>query len=289
MASIQILKTRIRSVKNTKQITKAMQLVAASKMRRAQEATKVSAPYANAARELLNRLSVHNSVIRHPLFASRPVKSRLIIVIASDKGLAGAYNSNIFKSYVEELKRDDASHVKTTTIAVGRKAAQFVARIKDTTVLGVYEELPDRPDGSELRAILDSAREAFVSGTVDAVDVIYTEFITSLNQKPKVLRVLPAGASDVTPTGAPTGVTYEPSTEEVLDGVAYRLVSAQIFQALLDARASEHSMRMIAMKNATDNASDLVDDLTLVMNKARQGAITQELAEISGGVEALNE
>jgi F0F1-type ATP synthase gamma subunit len=207
MASIQILKTRIRSVKSTKQITKAMQLVAASKMRRAQEATKVSAPYATAARELLNRLSVHNSVIRHPLFAARPVKSRLIIVIASDKGLAGAYNSNIF----------------------------------------------------------------------------------SLNQKPKVLRVLPAGANDDAPTGSPAGVTYEPSTEEVLDGVAYRLVSAQVFQALLDARASEHSMRMIAMKNATDNASDLVDDLTLVMNKARQGAITQELAEISGGVEALNQ
>lgn len=289
MASIQILKTRIRSVKSTKQITKAMQLVAASKMRRAQEITKVSAPYTLAARELLNRISTQSAVARHPLFVTRPVKSRLIIVIASDKGLAGAYNSNILKAYIEELKHDDANKIKNTTIAVGRKAAQFVARIKDTSVLGVYEELPDRPDGSELRAILDSARDAFVSASVDAVDVIYTEFITSLNQKPKVLRVLPAGSDEVEPTATSAGVTYEPSTEEVLDGVAYRLVSAQIFQALLDARASEHSMRMIAMKNATDNASDLVDDLTLAMNKARQGAITQELAEISGGVEALNE
>jgi len=289
MASIQILKTRIRSVKSTKQITKAMQLVAASKMRRAQEITKVSAPYTLAARELLNRISTQSAVARHPLFVTRPVKSRLIIVIASDKGLAGAYNSNILKTYLEELKHDDTAKIKNTTIAVGRKAAQFVARIKDTNVLGVYEELPDRPDGSELRAILDSARDAFVSASVDAVDVIYTEFITSLNQKPKVLRVLPAGSDESELAATSAGVTYEPSTEEVLDGVAYRLVSAQIFQALLDARASEHSMRMIAMKNATDNASDLVDDLTLAMNKARQGAITQELAEISGGVEALNE
>lgn len=289
MASTQVLKTRIRSVKNTKQITKAMQLVAASKMRRAQEATKATAPYTEAAQELLQNLAKLSSVTRHPLFKTRPVTSRLLIVIASDKGLAGAYNSNILKSYIEELKRDDSTKVKNMTIAVGRKTAQFVSRLKDTSILGVYEELPDRPDGSELRAILDSARDAFVEGQVDAVDIIYTEFMSSLNQKAKVLRLLPAGFSTTEPTGVSNEVTYEPSTEEVLDGVAYRLVSAQIFQALLDARASEHSMRMIAMKNATDNASDLVDDLTLEMNKARQGAITQELAEISGGVEALNE
>lgn len=289
MSSTQILKTRIRSVKSTKQITKAMQLVAASKMRRAQETTKASAPYTLAARELLAALSSHSSVTRHPLFVARPVKSRLLIVIASDKGLAGAYNSNILKAYIEEMKHDEANSIDNKTIAIGRKAAQFVARIKNTNVLGVYEELSDRPDGSELQAILDSARDAFTSGEVDAVDIIYTEFISSLNQKSRVLRVLPAGADSTIEKAVTSDVTYEPSIEEVLDGVAYRLVTAQIFQALLDARASEHSMRMIAMKNATDNASDLVDDLTLEMNKARQGAITQELAEISGGVEALNE
>ncbi len=289
MASTQVLKSRIRSVKNTKQITKAMQLVAASKMRRAQEATKASAPYTLAARELLTALAGHTSVSNHPLFVKRPVKTRLIIVIASDKGLAGAYNSNVVRVYTEQLQRDDKDGVKNTTIAVGRKASQFVARIKDTQVLGVYEDLPDRPDGSELRAILDSAREKFTSGEVDAVDVIYTDFISSVSQIPRVLRVLPAGFAEAVEPGVASDATYEPSTEEVLDGVVYRLVGAQIFQALLDARASEHSMRMMAMKNATDNASDLVDDLTLEMNKARQGAITQELAEISGGVEALNE
>lgn len=289
MASTQLLKSRIRSVKSTRQITKAMQLVAASKMRRAQDATKASAPYTLAARQLLTALSTHTSVKNHPLFVNRPVKTRLLIVIASDKGLAGAYNSNIVRVYTNELRADDKAGIKNTTITIGRKAAQFVARIKDTQVMGAYEELPDKPDGSELRAILDSARTLFTAGEVDAVDVIYTDFVSSIVQEAKMIRVLPAGFEPTLEPGVAGDATYEPSTEEVLDGVAYRLVSAQIYQALLDSRASEHSMRMLAMKNATDNASDLIDDLTLEMNKARQGAITQELAEISGGVEALSE
>ncbi len=288
MASTQVLKTRIRSVKSTKQITKAMQLVAASKMRRAQEATKASEPYTLTARELLTVLSKHTSVSNHKLFMQRTVKKRLLIVIASDKGLAGAYNNNIVKMYIEQLRIDDKAKIGNMTIAVGRKATQFVARIKDTEVLGVYENLPDYPDGRELRAILDSARVQFTTGEVDAVDVIYTHYASSITQEACVLRVLPAGFEPAGTTGAPTDALYEPNTWKVIDSVAYRLVGAQIFQALLHARASEHSMRMMAMKNATDNADDLAEDLTLEMNKARQGAITQELAEISGGVEALN-
>lgn len=289
MASTQVLKSRIRSVKSTRQITKAMQLVAASKMRRAQESTKASSPYTLAARELLTSLSRHASVKDSPLFAKREIKGRLLIVVASDKGLAGAYNSNLFKVYAEELKTDVKSGVKTTTITVGRKASQFAARLKNTNVIGAYEDLPDHPGGRELRAILDSAKDAFLSGEVDSVDVIYTDFVSSLVQEAKSIRVLPAGFDPVDEVSMSSDAVYEPSPEEVLDGIAYRLVEAQIFQAFLDARASEHNMRMIAMKNATDNASDLIDDLTLEMNKARQAAITQELAEISGGVEALND
>ncbi len=288
MASTQVLKQRIRSVKNTKQITKAMQLVSASKMRRAQEVTKSSTPYTLAARGLLNSIGKHSSVKNHPLFIARDVKSRLLIVIASDKGLAGAYNNNVVKVYASELQSDVKIGIKNKTIAVGRKVGQFATRINDVEVLGFYENLPDQPDGIEFRAILDMARDMFISGEVDAVDLIYTKFVSSIRQEVQVLRVLPAGfeadGHDVN-----DDARYEPNTNEVLDMVAYRLVEAQIFQALLDARASEHSMRMLAMKNATDNATDLVDDLTLAMNKARQGAITQELAEISGGVEALNE
>lgn len=290
MASTQALKGRIRSVSKTKQITSAMQLVAASRMRKAQEATKASSPYTDAARDLLSALASHYSVKDHPLFEKREVKTRLLIVIASDSGLAGAFNSNLTRLYAQELVKDDKSGIKNTTITVGRKAAQFATRLKDTEVLGAYQGLSDRPTGSELRTILDTAIEHFTNGKVDAVDVIYTDYVNAVRQQATIMRVLPAGANLSTEqTTANRDVLYEPSVDEVIDAVTYRLIGAQLFQALLDSRASEYSMRMMAMKNATDNASDLIEDLTLEMNKARQAAITQELSEISGGVEALND
>jgi F-type H+-transporting ATPase subunit gamma len=287
MSSTQQLKQRIRSVKSTKQITKAMQMVAASKMRRAQDADKASSAYTHAASELLTYFASHGETNDHPLFQKRPVKTRLLIVIAADKGLAGAYNSNVMRTYIRELQSDDKAKVKNTTIAIGRRASLFVTRLKDTDVLGAYEDLPEQPTGSELRAILNTARDKFVNEEVDAVDVVYTKFISSINQETATVRILPAGFEQTEVDAHISTALYEPSSDEVLDGIAYRLVEAQLFQALLDARASEWSMRMMAMKNATDNASELADDLTLEMNKARQGAITQELAEISGGVEAM--
>ncbi len=289
MASTQALKARIRSVNNTKQITKAMQLVAASKMRRAQEADHASAPYVKAASEILTFLASQGATDDHPLFQRRHIQSRLLIVIAADKGLAGAYNTNIMKSYVRELRNDDEMSIKNETVAVGRRAAQFVTRLKDTEIVGVYEDLPDRPTGRELRSIMNDALSKFTNGDVDAVDIIYTKFINSLRQEAVVERVLPAGFHVETVSDDIAEAKYEPNPELVVDAVAGRLVGAQVFQALLDARASEHSMRMVAMKNATDNASDLSDDLTLEMNKARQAAVTQEIAEISSGVEALAE
>lgn len=287
MASQQQLKSRIRSVKSTKQITKAMQMVAASKMRRAQEATKATAPYTQTAREILANLAKQGATKNHPLFNVRPVKKRLLVVIASDKGLAGAYNSNVAKVYLRELISDDKAGVKSSSIAVGRKVTQFVTRLKDAELVGAYEDLPDVLDGHELRSVLDTAYEKFVNKEIDAVDVVYTEFVSSLTQTAKVERLLPAGSDDIDVDSVVREATFEPDTEVVLQSVVYRLIGAQLFQAQLDARASEHSMRMLAMKNATDNASDLIDDLTLEMNKARQAAITQELAEISGGSEAM--
>lgn len=287
MASQRQLKGRIRSVTSTKQITKAMQMVAASKMRRAQEAEKATLDYTRSANELLSHFSSQGVTDDHALFQKRDVKTRLYVVIASDKGLAGAYNSNILKKYLAELRADEAKGVQSMTITVGRRASQFVSRLKNVTVTGNYDDLPDDLEGSEFSSILATAVEMFSEGQVDAVDVVYTEFISSLTQTPKVERILPAGFTKTEVSQDISTAVYEPSVDAVLDAVTYRLVGAQIFQAMLDARASEHSMRMVAMKNATDNASDLIDDLTLAMNKARQGAITQELAEISGGAEAM--
>lgn len=290
MTSTRQLKTRIRSVKSTKQITKAMQLVAASKMRRAQEAQKASEPYTRAASEILTYLASQGETKSHPLFEKRDtIKSRLLIVIATDKGLAGAYDANVLKLYARQLLDDDAAGIKNQTVAIGRRATRFVSRLKDTAVAAAYQDLPDKPAGNELRAIFDTAREKFESGEVDAVDIIFTEFVSSITQVAKVQRLMPAGYEETEVSDDIREATFEPSPEAVLEGVAYRLVEAQIFQALLEARASEYVMRMLAMKNATDNASDLIDDLTLAMNKARQAAITQELAEISGGSEAMKD
>ena len=289
MAQAQALKSRVKSVRNTKQVTKAMQLVSASKMRRALAIEKASAPYAESATELLTHLVAKQGTKNHPLYKVRPVKNRLLIVIASDRGLAGAYNSNISKLYVKNLLEDKEKGVGNKTIAIGRRIAQFTTKIEDGDVIGVYENLADKPTGRELHSILDEARDQFVAGEVDAVDIIYTKFINTLTQEPAVMRILPAGfAKSKTVSPSISEAKYEPSQAEVLDVVTYRLIGAQLYQAVLDAKASEYSQRMIAMKSATDNATDLIDDLTLAINKARQAAVTQELSEISGGVEALN-
>lgn len=288
MASQRQLKSRIRSVKNTKQITKAMQMVAASKMRRAQDATKMTAPYTKTAREILANLAKQGETKNHPLFETRDVKNRLLIVVASDKGLAGAYNTNVAKQYLRELMADDKAGIKTKTIAIGRKVTGFVTRLKDAQLVGAYEDLPDYLEGHELRSALDTAFKLFQAGDIDAVDMVYTEFVSSVNQTVTTQRLLPAGAVGEPQDDAIAQAEFEPDAETVLNSVVYRLLNAQLFQAYLDGRASEHSMRMLAMKNATDNATDLIDDLTLAMNKARQASITQELAEISGGAEAMN-
>lgn len=288
MPSTRALKTRIRSVKSTKQITKAMQLVAASKMRKAQDAEKASAPYTKLANEILTHLASQGETDRHPLFVAKDeIKSRLLIVIATDKGLAGAYDANVLKLYAKQLLEDQQNSVRNQTVTIGRRANRFTSRVKDINVLAAYQDLPDDPSGAQLHAITDAAMDAFKAGEVDAVDIIYTEFITSVRQEAKVQRLLPAGYDKVEVSDNIREAEFEPSAEEVLEAVTYRLVEAQVYHALLTARASEYIMRMLAMKNATDNASDLIDDLTLAMNKARQGAITQELAEISGGAEAM--
>ena len=290
MPSTRALKTRIRSVGSTKQITKAMQLVAASKMRRAQEAEAASVPYTRAANELLSHLANQGVTDEHPLYQKRPqVKSRLLIVIGTDKGLAGAYDANILKLYTNQLLSDEQEGVTNQTITIGRRANRFAAKLKDVDVAAVYQDLPDNPAGSALRTMIDMAIEKFESGEVDAVDVVYTKFISSVRQEASMQRILPAGYEATEVSDDVSDAKFEPSETEVLEAVTRRLIEAQLYHALLTARASEYLMRMMAMKNATDNANDLIDDLTLAMNKARQGAITQELAEISGGVEALNE
>ncbi len=287
MASTRQLKSRVKSVKGTRQITKAMQLVAASKMRRAQEVASQVQLYSDAAREILTHLRSLPDTQNHHLFVERPVKNRLVILITSDKGLAGAYNSNALKRYTQRLKQDVDAGIHTKTICIGRKAAQFVARVKETDIIGVYEGFPEKPTDNDLEPIISTAITQYTAGDIDAVEIIYTEYVNSINQVASTKELLPAGFQEIEVSESIAQATFEPSAEEVLEVVTERLIAVQLYQSYLDSVASEHSMRMIAMKNATDNAGDLIDDLTLEMNKVRQSAITQELAEISGGVEAM--
>lgn len=288
MASTQQIKRRIKSVSSTKKITKAMELVAASKMRRAQEATLRSRAYRNTARELLTRLAKSTDVSKEPLFAERELKNRIIIVISSDRGLAGAYNSYILKAFTKELRADKKAGINTQSIFIGRQAARFGAKVEGLDVIGVYEDFPDRAAGSDIQPILDTVIDSFLKKEVDKVDILFTDYISSINQEVRVQTILPAHFEEAESPADLSDTTFEPSPEKVVRSITPRLIKTQLFQALLESQASEHSMRMMAMKSASDNASDLIDDLTLVFNSARQAAITQELAEISSGAEAIS-
>lgn len=289
MASRQQIKRRITSVKNTKQITKAMQMVAASKLRKAQESAVGPREYAQMSRELLTHLR-HIEIKNEDtptLFTQRPIVHRLVIMITSDRGLAGAYNSNVIRQGFRELMNDEAKNVQTSLLCIGRQAANAASRVSGVEVVGVYQHLPDHPTASDLRPILATLVDHFSTNKVDAVDVVYTQFFSSIRQEVAVRRLLPAGFEEEAVTENVATAKIEPSVDELLQAVTLRLIEVQLYQIMLESNASEHSMRMLAMKNATDNASDIVEDLTLEFNSARQAAITQELAEISGGAEAM--
>ncbi|HSW66428.1 MAG TPA: ATP synthase F1 subunit gamma [Bacillota bacterium] len=288
MASRQQIKRRIGSVRNTRQITKAMQLVAASKLRHAQEAVVRPRAYAELAREILTRLrQLAADDSEYKLFTARPVKRRLLIALTSDLGLAGAYDANVIRSLITEAQADRAKGVKTSVIAIGRKAAQAASHISGIDVEAAYSKMPDKPTADDLRPILSSVVGLFADGTVDQVDLIYTKFISSISQQVQQQRLLPAGFDEVELDDELAHADVEPDAASLIKAATLRLLEAQIYQGFLEAIASEQSMRMLAMKNATDNASDIIDDLTLEYNNARQAAITQELAEITGGAEAL--
>jgi len=287
MASTIALKRRITSIKNTRQITKAMQLVSASKLRRAQEYAQRSRAYADLADELLTRLSGITEVERQPLFAKRTVKTRLYVVITSNSGLAGAYNANVLKQLTRGLQADQDAKIRTSVIVVGNRGAQFVRRLHGVELLAAYPSYGDQPTANDIRPLLNTIVEQYKTETVDEVSILYTKFKSTVSQEAQSQQLLPAQALSADASVEAIS-NFEPDVETVVDQVAVRLIEAQVLQAVLESLASEHAMRMVAMKNATDNAKELIDDYTLELNTARQAAITQELAEITGGAEAMN-
>jgi F-type H+-transporting ATPase subunit gamma len=286
VASTITLKRRITSIKGTRQITKAMELVSASKLRRAQGYAQRSRDYRDLAYDLLKKLNAMSEVERQPLFRKSEVKNRLYIVVTSNTGLAGAYNANNLKLLTNGLKRDRDGKVKSHVITIGSKGAQFVRRLSDVNLIGVYPPFGDQPTANDVRPILNTIIDQYKNEEVDEVSIIYTQFKSTINQIPQTQLLLPAPLIDIDSDAVPIS-NFEPDVETVVEQVTTRLIEAQVWQAVLESLASEHAMRMLATKNATDNASDLIDDYTLELNTARQADITQQLAEISGGAEAL--
>ncbi len=298
MASVREIKRRIKSVKNISQITRAMQMIAASRMRRAQEQAKASRPYAAKSWEILTHLSAQLGNIQqlHPLLVQRAeVNNVAIILMTSDKGLAGGYNGNIIRAtsrFMRENGCEDAG-----LITVGRKGRDFMIRY-GRKVLAEFSGLPARPTSLDVAPIARLAIDGFLLGEYDEVYLAYTEFVNTLTQDPTLRLLLPIRPGNVDSkvmseylnqeqTLATSEYLYEPDPATLLDTILPRFTELQIYQAFLEARASEESARMVAMRNATENANELIGELTLTYNKVRQTAITSEMLDIVGGAEAL--
>jgi len=283
MANTQDIRRRIKSIRNTAQITRAMQMVAASKMRKAQQHALAGRPYAALMNKVLVSLQKRTDPRLHPLLHIRDVKKELVLIISTDKGLAGALNTNLFR---EAAHFDSA---KTAFVVTGKKARQFVARTKRELLADF--ELKDAPTFVETKPVAKFCTEKFLNREVDKVSVLYTHFINTINQRAVVQTLLPISSFDLPKKHDESvegedvdpmlGYVFEPKAEVVLDVMLPYYIQYQVFQMILDARASEHSARMVAMKNATDNAHEFIKDLTLEYNKMRQAGITTELLEIA--------
>ncbi len=297
MANVRELKRRIKGVTSIAQVTRAMQMVAASRMRRAQEQVLATRPYSAKAWEVLVHLAAQRggTQLIHPLLAQRtPVTKTGIVLITSDRGLCGAYNGNIIRATLQFMQ--ELGH-PVSLITVGRKGRDFMIR-HGGNVIAEFSNLPARPSLLDVTPIARAAIDDFLKQDYDEVHLAYTDFVNTITQKPTIRRLLPITpgpvessvmrkyVSDV-PTHAAGEYIYEPDAYTVLNTVLPRFTELQIYQAILEALASEHSARMVAMRNATDSANELIEHLTLTYYRARQEAITKEMLDIAGGAEAL--
>ena len=300
MPSTREIRRRIGSAKNISQITRAMEMVAAARMKRAQTAVLAGRPYSDKIADVIQNLAERINASgedSHPLLQARPINNIAVIMITADKGLAGALNTNIIRRTTRFILNE--AKVPVSVIAVGRKGRDFMVRY-GRPLIAEFINISDRPSIRDTYPIARVAVDEYVSGRVDAVYLIYTDFVNTLVQRPTVYRLLPVDISEVGEEGAVPGdneprmsfggvvdYIYEPGTQQVLNQLVPRYIEVRIYQALLEHIASEHSARMVAMRNATDNAKEVISELTLAYNKLRQANITKEIIEISSGAAAL--
>ncbi len=290
MATLRDIKRRIKSVKNTQQITKAMEMVAAAKLRRAQGRAVAARPYARGMEEMLNNLAATLSAMQHPLTEARPVHKRALLVFASNRGLAGSYNAQIIRFTEQLLRGPDGPSFRL--VLIGKKLNDYFRR-RDYPVLAIHGDLPDQAQLEVAQQITRQAIEWFRNGEVDAVDLVYSQFVSAMTRNTVRRPFLPIGAAGgIVAAAAPKGTMandyiFEPNAAELVDRLLPRYVTTRMLQAFAESYASEHSARMLAMGAARKNAGELIDGLVLKRNRLRQATITKELSEIVGGAEAL--
>lgn len=283
MASLRDIKTRINSTKKTSQITKAMEMVSASKLHRAETNAKSFVPYMEKIQEVVANIALGSSS-NHPMLVKRPVKKTGYLVITSDRGLAGAYNSNVLRTVYQTIQQRHKSADEYAIIAVGRIGLSFFKKRNIPVALHITG-LPDQPSFADIKAIANQTVNMFADGTFDELYMYYNHFVSAIQQDVTERKLLPL--TDLVANKKLTSYEFEPSQEEILEVLLPQYAESLIYGALLDAKASEHAARMTAMKNATDNAKELIRTLTLSYNRARQAAITQEITEIVAGANAL--
>ncbi|MED4128311.1 MULTISPECIES: ATP synthase F1 subunit gamma [Shouchella] len=286
MASLRDIKNRINSTKKTRQITKAMQMVSAAKLNRAQEKAQSYEVYASKMREVVNNMAAAGSDVSHPMLEERPVKKTGYIFISSDTGLAGGYNSSLLRDMMKTIQSRHSSTDEYAIIVLG-KIGRDLLRTRNQPIIQEMIEIPDQPGFSDIKGLAKTSVEMFADGVFDELYVWYNHFVSAMTQTVTEQKLLPLGSTGEQQSSSVGLYEYEPSEKEILEAVLPRYAESLIYGALLDAKASEFGARMTAMSAASDNASSLIDDLTLSYNRARQAAITQEITEIVGGAAAL--
>jgi F-type H+-transporting ATPase subunit gamma len=280
------IRTKIASVKSTQKITKAMEMVAASKTRRAQERMRVARPYAGRMRTVIGNLTEANPDYRHPFMLERPAKSVGVIVISTDRGLCGGLNTNVFKTVLGQMREWEKQSLSVSLCLLGSKGVAFFRRL-GIPILASTTGLGDQPHIKDLIGAVKVMLDAYREGKIDRLYLIHAQFVNTMTQKPHVQQLLPVEASATEDLQEHWDYLYEPEAAEILDGLLQRYVESQVYQGAVENVACEMAARMVAMKSASDNAGELIGELQLIYNKARQAAITKELAEIVGGAAAV--
>ena len=287
MAGGREIKTKIKSVQNTRKVTRALEMVSASKIRKAQERMRTSRPYAHAMKQVIGHLAQANTDYQHPFMVERKDVKRVgFIIVSSDRGLAGGLNNNLFRKMLGEIRQWNEKGVEVDVVTIGQKASVYFRRVK-VNMLASVSHLGDTPKLDQLIGVIKVMLDAYTEASLDRVFVVYNDFVNTMTQRAAFDQLLPLPAAETQVARHDWDYIYEPDAATVLDHVITRYIESLVYQAVLENIASEHAARMVAMKAASDNANKLIGTLQLVYNKARQAAITQEISEIVGGAAAV--